>query len=80
MSGIVESASPFGRVNVNELPPRKQYQRKRHTCHPQLKYPLTPAQKKASDELRRNLTLKQDSLVFACCGAGKTEDCDGSNR
>ena len=63
----------FGRVNVNELPPRKQYQRKRHTCHPQLKYPLTPAQKKASDELRRNLTLKQDSLVFACCGAGKTE-------
>ena len=63
----------FGRVNVTELLPRKQYQRKRHTCHPQLKYPLTPAQKKASDELRRNLTLKQDSLVFACCGAGKTE-------
>lgn len=63
----------FGRVNVNELPPKKQYQRKRHTCHPQLKYPLTPAQKKASDLLMYHLSCHEDCLTFACCGAGKTE-------
>lgn len=63
----------FGRVNVGELPQKRVYQRIRHTCHPQLKYPLTPAQKKASDALLVNLAMHQDSLTFACCGAGKTE-------
>lgn len=63
----------FGRVNVNEVPERRTYSKKRHTCHPQLKYPLTPAQKRASDTLLRYLSLHQDCLVFACCGAGKTE-------
>lgn len=63
----------FGRVNVQEEVKRQTYQRKRHTCHPQLRYPLTPAQQLVSQQLLQHLRHHQDCLVFACCGAGKTE-------
>lgn len=63
----------FGRVDVAELPQRRFYQRKRHTCHPQLRYPLTAAQQRASTQLLYHLSMRQDCLIYACCGAGKTE-------
>ena len=63
----------FGRIGVGELPERKNVCRKPiHTAY-QLKYPLTPAQKRCASEIVMYLNHHQDVLVYAACGAGKTE-------
>lgn len=63
----------FGRVNIDEDIPIKTYRRKKHNCHYTLKYPLTPAQKKAVREIAMHQSRGCDILVYAACGAGKTE-------
>ena len=63
----------FGRVNVNEKIIPKSYMCKKHRVHPKLDFELTQAQKDVSSEILKNAINGQDSLVYACCGAGKTE-------
>lgn len=63
----------FGRVDVGELPEKKVYPCKKHRIRPKLEFPLTPYQKKLSDELVENVKNGQDTLVYATTGAGKTE-------
>lgn len=63
----------FGRVNVGELPVRKVYTRKKLPCSYELKYPLTPSQQRAEAEILNHLQHHQNILVYAACGAGKTE-------
>lgn len=58
----------FGRIGVGELPERKNVCRKPiHTAY-QLKYPLTPAQKRCASEIVMYLNHHQDVLVYAACG------------
>ena len=63
----------FGRMNVGELPRAKKYRQQRHACDYVLKYPLTPKQQKASAEIVWHAKHQQSQLVYAVCGAGKTE-------
>ena len=63
----------FGRVNLNEKIIPKTYQCKKHRVHPKLEFELTQAQKEVSNEILKNAINGIDSLVYACCGAGKTE-------
>lgn len=63
----------FGRVNVGELPEGKRGIRKKHAISYKLKYPLTPAQKQCAAQIAFHLQHHQDVLVYAACGAGKTE-------
>lgn len=63
----------FGRVNVEEKIIPKTYMCKKHRVKPKLDFELTDAQKEASRQILENSINKQDSLVYACCGAGKTE-------
>lgn len=63
----------FGRMDVDVEVPIKQVQRKKHNCSYTLKYPLTPAQKKAVKEIEMHQANGFDILVCAACGAGKTE-------
>ena len=46
----------------------------RDECDPELRldYPLTPAQKRVSDQLCEKIQT-QDVLIYAVCGSGKTE-------
>ena len=63
----------FGRVNVDEKIIPKSYMCKKHRVHPKLDFELTQAQKDASNKILKNAINGDDSLVYACCGAGKTE-------
>lgn len=63
----------FGRVNVYEEPNKACYKKKKHQCHYELKYPLTKAQKNAAQEIMVHCEHHLDTLVYAACGAGKTE-------
>lgn len=60
-------------MNVGELPRAKKYRQQRHACDYVLKYPLTPKQQKASAEIVWHAKHQQSQLVYAVCGAGKTE-------
>ena len=46
---------------------------KKHRIKPKLKFELTSNQKAASSQLVAYFKEGKDSLVYACCGAGKTE-------
>ena len=63
----------FGRINVNEPIQSKRYQTCNIQCHYELEYPLTNAQLRAMREIRLYLDQGKDVLVYAACGAGKTE-------
>lgn len=63
----------FGRIAVGELPKRKPIDRKVIHADYQLNYPLTPAQKQCASQIVQYLARGQDVLVYAACGAGKTE-------
>lgn len=64
----------FGRVNVDEEIEKKQRDKNKvHHCQYVLKYPLTAAQEKAVREIRFYLKQGKNVLVYAACGAGKTE-------
>ncbi|MEG0981493.1 MAG: helicase-related protein [Erysipelotrichaceae bacterium] len=63
----------FGRLNVGEQIVKKEYAVHKHRCTYQLKYPLTKEQIRCSKEIALYLKAKQDVLVYAVCGSGKTE-------
>lgn len=46
---------------------------KRHRCNYDLEFQLTDQQLKASKEIVTHLAAGYDVLVYAACGAGKTE-------
>lgn len=63
----------FGRMNVNEVPKRSVYERKKHSCTYDLDYGLTPKQHVASEAICYHTSHHQSVLAYAVCGAGKTE-------
>lgn len=63
----------FGRINVGEKISKKKYIHKKYHCHYELDYPLTSYQKQVIVKLNRYLEKKNDVLVYAATGAGKTE-------
>lgn len=64
----------FGRLDVGQEPQNKMtYVCKKHRIKPKLKFELTSNQKAASSQLVAYFKEGKDSLVYACCGAGKTE-------
>ncbi len=63
----------FGRFDVGEKVKKKKYKKKKHNCRFHLDYALTPYQLKAIKQLNAYLARKQDVLVYAATGAGKTE-------
>lgn len=63
----------FGRINVGELPQKKAYTTWKIKTKYVLKYPLTPQQQEASAQILHHIAHHQDVLVYAACGAGKTE-------
>lgn len=65
----------FGRVDLTDEIQPKAYICRKHRIKAHLDFELTDAQKKASVRLKENALNKKDTLVYACCGAGKTEIC-----
>lgn len=65
----------FGRVNVTDVLKKPQILSKKHKVHAQLDFELTDAQKECSEKLKQAALAQKDCLVYACCGAGKTEIC-----
>ncbi|MGN1343516.1 MAG: helicase-related protein [Traorella sp.] len=63
----------FGRVDIDQKIIPKTYTCRKHRCTPKLDFELTSTQKIASHQILENAILGNDSLVYACCGAGKTE-------
>ena len=63
----------FGRVDVGKGVEAKAYRKRKIDCSYSLKYPLTPLQKQAVSKIMSFLKQKKDVLVYAACGAGKTE-------
>lgn len=63
----------FGRINVDEAIKPVTYKTKKHQCRYELKYPLTYAQELAVAEIKMNQQRGKDILIYAACGAGKTE-------
>lgn len=63
----------FGRVDIDQKIIPKSYSCKKHRVTPKLDFELTEAQKRASLQILENAKNKEDTLVYACCGAGKTE-------
>ena len=63
----------FGRINVGEKIPIQTYMCKKHRVHPKLTFELTNKQKEVSNQVLQNALNEKNTLVYACCGAGKTE-------
>ncbi len=63
----------FGRLNIGDIPRKRVYEKRKLACEYALRYPLTHAQKEVSKKIVYHLHRKQDVLVYAACGAGKTE-------
>lgn len=63
----------FGRIDVGEIPETKPCIKRKFNCDYHLKYPLTPMQDMAVKQIMGYLHKKRDVLVYAACGAGKTE-------
>lgn len=63
----------FGRIDIGELPNVQPYRRKVIKTTFLLNYPLTNQQKKVSAQILYHITHHRDVLVYAACGAGKTE-------
>lgn len=63
----------FGRINADEELKEIHYETSKRNCHYELKYPLTSAQQQAAAKIRQLQNEKKDILIYAACGAGKTE-------
>lgn len=61
----------FGRVDVNELPEVKPYQRRVCDSAYTLQYPLTSKQRILAKQILDLLCQQKDVLVYAACGARK---------
>ena len=64
----------FSRQLLEEEQTESNLMAQRDECDPELRldYPLTPAQKRVSDQLCEKIQT-QDVLIYAVCGSGKTE-------
>ena len=58
----------FGRMEPGKLPAPKKTERKVMHVDYQLKYPLTPAQRKCAMQIVEYVKHHQDVLVYAACG------------
>lgn len=63
----------FGRIEPGTLPIQKGVEKKVKYVDYHLKYPLTSTQRKCAWQIVEYLKHHQDVLVYAACGAGKTE-------
>lgn len=63
----------FGRLNVGDTPPITAWKCKKHRCNYSLMFELTNKQLEASQAIVNYLKQGYDVLVYAACGAGKTE-------
>lgn len=63
----------FGRVNVGDRIVSSEYKKRKHNVSYELKYPLTKPQELAVKQIREIQEQGKDVLVYAACGAGKTE-------
>lgn len=63
----------FKRLDVGDYPVKVEYKKRKIRCDYHLKYPLTIEQKRCQKEIAMYLSKRQDVLVYAACGAGKTE-------
>ena len=63
----------FGRMNADEPMQAVHFPARKMDVSYQLNYPLTPAQQRAVAAIRRYRRQQQDVLIYAACGAGKTE-------
>ncbi len=63
----------FGRLNVGEMVNVIPCKKKKLECDYKLKYPLTEMQTIVIKRIMKYLHEKKDVLVYAACGAGKTE-------
>ena len=63
----------FGRVDVGKPMMKVPVKKRKIVCDYHLDYPLTPKQKQAVASIMYYLRQHQDVLVYAACGAGKTE-------
>ncbi len=63
----------FGRLDVGNKPIPYSGKGKKHRCNYELAFKLSEEQLKASREIVDNLEAGYDVLVYAACGAGKTE-------
>ena len=63
----------FGRMNADEPLKSVRYSSRRVDTSYQLKYPLTPAQQKAVAAIADYRTQGTEVIIYAACGAGKTE-------
>lgn len=63
----------FGRVNVGTLPLKQHYIKRKIKTDFTLQYPLTKQQKSVSSQILQHIMHHQNVLVYAACGAGKTE-------
>ena len=63
----------FGRMDIGKPVPKTIVKKKVIPCDYHLNYPLTYKQKRAVQAIMYYLKNHQDVLVYAACGAGKTE-------
>lgn len=63
----------FGRIDVGAKPKVVEYSKKVHKVSYQLEYPLTKEQERVVHEIRSHQAQGKDVLIYAACGAGKTE-------
>lgn len=63
----------FGRINVNERPVSLKWKAKTIACSYQLPYELTNLQKQVVQQVCHYLENKENVLIYAATGAGKTE-------
>ena len=63
----------FGRMNVDEPPKAGAYSARVVAASYELKYPLTPSQQRAVADIAYYRRQGRDVLIYAACGAGKTE-------
>lgn len=63
----------FGRLDVGKDPPHITYKKQVYDINYKLEYPLTSAQRKVVKEIEVLQNQGHDVLIYAACGAGKTE-------
>lgn len=63
----------FGRMNADEPVKKVHFPPRQADVSYQLKYPLTPGQQSAVAAIRNYRRQQKDVLIYAACGAGKTE-------
>lgn len=63
----------FGRIEAGYRPKERHWEKRVIRCSYRLKYPLTSAQQEVVKKVMAYLRRKEDVLIYAATGAGKTE-------